>query len=1480
MQQLWRFYQGRRDSNQSLDELEMQSLVGSSQSAAGRGASYSNGRVTRAATPDERDSSKGYRVARKGVMHARAATKFQQLNLVNKSREELEEDAELPHWVVHPHDIRPLGSPDTLFAVAIFLVFAADLGLNFVVAYYDTHGDLVTDLRSIAAQYMKGRLWADVVTTVPFDWMVLGAMGLQRSNSTAAWYVSLLRLLRLGRVYRLYSWVQLMAYRQTISLLVLTLTRNFALCFFTVHWGACGFFYIAKQSGYTAQSWVGANMDWVGNGTSFDRWIYSMYWSIITFSTVGYGDLHAYSVAEAAYVVVFMFVSIGVAAYFVGTSVLLVVENEKKTGAYRERLILLDEYSATHDIPQSMVHELKGHLQLHFSSAEMSDEAVLAVYPTTVRRRILRHMYNSPLRACWLFSGCGQKFLDALLATAKVELYMPKVDVVTAGDQVNELMLIVAGDASVRTTGLCRVLVVPRALYHALAADFPSSTRAVLGNLLARAEQMIEAEFPGHSAASITLQLDSLSALEQQGASPAAGEGLLGRNSLSSEARQWNGVAAHTAGSQHSTSAGKVPGGNIASTMAPEPRAAKAAAEAVAAAAAAGSTAAGRCGSFARSDQLPPPPPLDPWQLPLPLQNEQQRVVLSDLLRVRALVQATLARLEQQQTHEFLHACSAGNVGLIRTMLRQGRGVNSCDYDGRTGLMLAASKGHGLAVSLLLRSGAQPDAEDLAGSSALLEAARGGHDETLQLLLRAGARMQMSEVRQAALLCAAVSDGDMQLLKRLLAAGANPNAGDYDKRRPLHIAAADGNLPAVRLLVEVGAADPSLMDRWQQTPLQEATRSGAAPLVSYLSDKAPAAVTPAAAAGRTATACPTAPAVFADDPLKSHKGQLQELQAWSGHDSLQALAQLGDQGRLAAVAQLMEQQLSLTLPKPGNAQLQELLASLVRSKQRGLQVAGDWKQQGTDDLAGLQHFESHLATFREHLEVEVGKLTLNAQALTENTGWWDNTQQHSAALAALQASNSSSSSAADPEAVMHYHEPGHKCTNPQQVYTPPHQQLAGSAATAVSLVRRQAGVLDLVQLIAEDCRAFCVEKNSAAPDVQFVGGGGLTATLVVPYVEFVLTEVLKNAMQAVITRYGAWEVDDAQPVLVELREIPGSSAAGNSSAGDGSSSGGGSGSQIEIAVTDKGHGIPPAQAAHMYDYFWSNNKATNTLYGYSRNHGSPFQGIGVGVPMSRVYAHFMGGSIEWETDSWRRHTTVTQAEQAAAARAQWISSSVSTDKYPAVKVVHADGSTLNFKTTDVIITSADSGVTTSQDLACYIADWIKAAWSKAAITAKGGQRLSSEEVEAAYNSPDMDLARGLEFSAVSRAGKMEVACSFRHAEFVAHFKELKRNLIKLGLNCNVKALLEPGIADALIADLTSNGTTHTRAAAREESARADAEAAATAVNRSPAGKRATVDAAVAAAADPFKPNLRFSGLFIADGISIAAISRESLARVP
>jgi hypothetical protein len=47
------------------------------------------------------------------------------------------------------------------------------------------------------------------------------------------------------------------------------------------------------------------------------------------------------------------------------------------------------------------------------------------------------------------------------------------------------------------------------------------------------------------------------------------------------------------------------------------------------------------------------------------LSSGQQQVV-SNLLRVRAMVKASRARMEQQRTHEFLNACSGGNLERMR----------------------------------------------------------------------------------------------------------------------------------------------------------------------------------------------------------------------------------------------------------------------------------------------------------------------------------------------------------------------------------------------------------------------------------------------------------------------------------------------------------------------------------------------------------------------------------------------------------------------------------------------------------------------------------------------------------------------------------------------------------------------------------------------------------------------------------------------
>lgn len=56
-----------------------------------------------------------------------------------------------------------------------------------------------------------------------------------------------------------------------------------------------------------------------------------------------------------------------------------------------------------HGVPVPMKHAMQDHLKLHLSSKEASDEEVLAIYPSAIRRQILRHLYLDLLQRSSLF---------------------------------------------------------------------------------------------------------------------------------------------------------------------------------------------------------------------------------------------------------------------------------------------------------------------------------------------------------------------------------------------------------------------------------------------------------------------------------------------------------------------------------------------------------------------------------------------------------------------------------------------------------------------------------------------------------------------------------------------------------------------------------------------------------------------------------------------------------------------------------------------------------------------------------------------------------------------------------------------------------------------------------------------------------------------------------------------------------------------
>jgi len=74
-------------------------------------------------------------------------------------------------------------------------------------------------------------------------------------------------------------------------------------------------------------------------------------------------------------------------------------------------------------------------------------------------------------------------------------------------------------------------------------------------------------------------------------------------------------------------------------------------------------------------------------------------------------------------------------------------------------------------------------------------------------------------------LCDAASKGNLDLLRELIDRGHNPSLGDYDQRTPLHLAASENQLDAIRFLIDVAKVDTAPLDRWGNTPLDDALRS-------------------------------------------------------------------------------------------------------------------------------------------------------------------------------------------------------------------------------------------------------------------------------------------------------------------------------------------------------------------------------------------------------------------------------------------------------------------------------------------------------------------------------------------------------------------------------------------------------------------------------------------------------------------------------
>lgn len=112
-----------------------------------------------------------------------------------------------------------------------------------------------------------------------------------------------------------------------------------------MHCAGCFNYLIADMYPDSKRTWIGAMYPNFKEQSLWDRYVTSIYWSIVTLTTTGYGDLHAENTIEMLFDITYMLFNLGLTAYIIGNMTNLVVHWTSRTqnfvSTFNLKLLLL-----------------------------------------------------------------------------------------------------------------------------------------------------------------------------------------------------------------------------------------------------------------------------------------------------------------------------------------------------------------------------------------------------------------------------------------------------------------------------------------------------------------------------------------------------------------------------------------------------------------------------------------------------------------------------------------------------------------------------------------------------------------------------------------------------------------------------------------------------------------------------------------------------------------------------------------------------------------------------------------------------------------------------------------------------------------------------------------------------------------------------------------------------------------------------------
>ena len=345
-------------------------------------------------------------------------------------------------------------------------IFVFDIVLTFISAFEEEDGTLISDYKRICRRYLAGWFTLDVIGCLPISYINIQSS--DTSSSSSDNYNRLLRLLRVPRMYRLLRVFRLMKMTRVfrsnalIRKLINTLKMNNGIVrllrfgvtiIILVHVTGCFWFFLAKMDDFGPDTWVVRYS--YSSLSNIELYILSIYYVFTTLTTVGFGDIAAYTINERVFAIILMGFGVGFYSYTISNLSTIMENMDIRSANLKTRLATLNEFAKDSNLPKELKAKIRRHIVHNHEQniySWFSHDSLLKELPASLRTEISLHMHQKIVERVGFFQDKDPGFISYIVPTLKNITFKSGEVMFQEGDYADEVYFIIFGRVNLKAS--------------------------------------------------------------------------------------------------------------------------------------------------------------------------------------------------------------------------------------------------------------------------------------------------------------------------------------------------------------------------------------------------------------------------------------------------------------------------------------------------------------------------------------------------------------------------------------------------------------------------------------------------------------------------------------------------------------------------------------------------------------------------------------------------------------------------------------------------------------------------------------------------------------------------------------------------------------------------------------------------------------------------------------------------------------------